>query len=100
MSTPADVPHLRPAGSSPQLRITFGAGFGSPSPVMGFPIFDCASSVFALSPVSIEAVKRNTAPAPNMESRIRGVDMAPPGRGEARLALTIIVNVHPPAASR
>ena len=39
MSRPADVPHLRPAGSSPQLRVTFGAGFGSPSPVIGLATF-------------------------------------------------------------
>ena len=44
---PAVVPHLRPAGSWPQLRVTFGAGFGSPSPVIGFATFaaDCADNV-------------------------------------------------------
>ena len=55
ISTPADVPHFRPAGSSPQLRVTFGAGLGSPSPVMGFATFPCANSVFALFRVSSEA---------------------------------------------
>src|SRR5689334_1243852 len=50
MSSPADVPHLRPAGSSPQLRVTFGAGFGSPSPVTGFGAFDCAESVSIATP--------------------------------------------------
>ena len=44
---PAVVPHFRPAGSWPQLRVTFGAGFGSPSPVIGFATFaaDCADNV-------------------------------------------------------
>src|SRR4029077_18463587 len=37
MSMPAVVPQERPAGSWPQLRATFGAGFGNPSPVTGFP---------------------------------------------------------------
>ena len=52
MSRPADVPHFRPAGSSPQLRVTFGAGFGSPSPVMGFATFaaPCAADNVALVP--------------------------------------------------
>src|SRR5258705_5593878 len=79
-SRPADVPHFRPAGSSPQLRVTFGAGFGSPSPVMGFVTFvaPCAHNVFEPSPQLIEAVKTKTTQAPNVESRIRGVGMAPP----------------------
>ncbi len=34
---PADVPHLRPAGSVPQFLVTVGAGFGMPTPEMGLP---------------------------------------------------------------
>src|SRR4029434_325472 len=78
-SSPADVPHLRPAGSSPQLRVTFGAGFGSPSPVIGFAAFaaDCADNVARESRV-LYAVSRKRAQAPNVEIRIRGVGMTPP----------------------
>src|SRR2546427_4007643 len=78
MSSPADVPHFRPAGSSPQLRVTFGAGFGSPSPVMGFPTFaaGCADNVARESRLPY-AVSRKTAQA-NVENRIRGVGMTPP----------------------
>src|SRR5215212_3103682 len=61
-SRPADVPHLRPAGSSPQLRVTFGAGFGSPSPVTGLGAFDC-----------VWVVKTNAAPNPSDARRILDV---------------------------
>src|SRR5256885_9633852 len=79
MSRPADVPHLRPAGSSPQLRVTFGAGFGSPSPVIGFPAFaaDCADSVadgVRRESVRLYAVSRRTAQA-NVEESIRDLGM-------------------------
>ena len=48
----ADVPHFRPAGSSPQLWVTLGAGFGSPSPVMKFPTLAWAYAlVMPVSPV-------------------------------------------------
>jgi len=52
MSMPAVVPYVRPAGSCPQLRVTFGAGFGSPSPVMGLPTFvdPCAHKMSAPFP--------------------------------------------------
>src|SRR3954465_7133631 len=83
MSMPADVPHLRPAGSSPQLRVTFGAGFGSPSPVIGFAAFVavCADTEAPESEVT-SAVNSNTAQAPKV--RTRGVVMTSPrewGRG-------------------
>src|SRR5580765_1540464 len=79
ISRPADVPHLRPAGNSPQLRVTFGAGFGSPSPVIGFAAFaaDCADNVARESGL-LYAVSRKRAQAPNMEIRILGVGMTPP----------------------
>src|SRR6267378_3274692 len=35
ISMPAVVPQERPAGSWPQFRVTFGAGFGNPWPVIG-----------------------------------------------------------------
>src|SRR5215208_218435 len=86
-SSPAEVPHLRPAGSSPQLRVTFGAGFGSPSPVIGFATFaaDCADNVTREAGL-LYAVSNKTAQAPTVESpatprlrtasRIRDVRMA------------------------
>src|SRR6185503_11766718 len=79
-SRPADVPHFRPAGSSPQFFVTFGAGLGSPSPVIGFATFaaPCANSVFTFVPELIEAVSRKTAQTPNVRSGILGVDMTPP----------------------
>src|SRR5688572_31207174 len=67
MSRPADVPHVRPAGSSPQFLVTRGAGLGSPSPVIGLATFDCA-----------DIVAKHTTPAPNVESRTRDVFIDPP----------------------
>src|SRR5688572_20786723 len=67
ISRPADVPHVRPAGSSPQFLVTFGAGFGNPSPVIGFGTFDCALVVNA-----------NAAHAPTIENRTRDVVIASP----------------------
>src|SRR3954470_3525900 len=83
MSMPADVPHLRPAGSSPQLRVTVGAGFGRPSPVIGFAAFAavCADTEAPESELT-SAVQSNTAQAPKV--RTRGVVMTAPrewGRG-------------------
>jgi hypothetical protein len=65
--------------------VTFGAGFGSPSPVMGFASFvaPCADNVVAPLPESIEAVKTTTTQAPNVESRIR-IGMAPPREFEQK----------------
>src|SRR5262245_45515508 len=76
-SRPAEVPHLRPAGSSPQLRVTFGAGFGSPSPEMGFAALDCADSL-GREPGLLDAISRKPPQAPNAESRIRGLVMTAP----------------------
>src|SRR4029079_13342265 len=79
MWRPSAVPHWRPAGSSPQLRVTFGAGFGSPSPVIGFATFaaDCADNV-TREPGLLYAVNRKSAQAPNMDITVRGVGMTPP----------------------
>src|SRR5262245_58107975 len=38
ISMPADVPHFLPSGSLPQFGVVTGTGFGSPAPVIGFPI--------------------------------------------------------------
>src|SRR5262245_37630069 len=86
MSTPADVPHLRPAGSSPQLRVTFGAGLGRFSPVIGFATFAApwARSAFASRVRGSEAIRTKKAQAPTVETRIRGVVMAPPRTFEGR----------------
>src|SRR5688500_18068549 len=79
---PALVPHLRPAGSSPQFLVMFGAGLGSPSPVMKLPtpaaLPPCAADdVFAATPM-VHAASRSAAQAPNAGIRIRGFDMTPP----------------------
>src|SRR5688500_13817770 len=54
-SIPALVPHVRPAGSSPQFLVTFGVGLGNPSPVMKLPTapdLPCvADDEFAAMPV-------------------------------------------------
>src|SRR5262245_1325542 len=87
ISMPADVPHFRPAGSSPQLRVTFGAGFGRPSPGMKFPAFAVAAAgaaaVVAVAPVPVlpQAVNRSAAQVLSAGNRNRGVDMAPPRMG-------------------
>src|SRR4051812_25426865 len=74
-SSPADVPHLRPAGSSPQLRVTFGAGFGSPSPVMGLPVFAADWADTAVEPDWRYAVSTTSAQAPNATNGIRGLSI-------------------------
>src|SRR5215218_10271740 len=66
-SSPADVPHLRPAGSSPQLRVTLGAGFGRPSPVIGLATFPWAE-VGTFGPALAKAV--HTAPVTKARSSI------------------------------
>src|SRR5262245_59315123 len=81
-SRPAEVPHFLPAGSSPQLRVTLGAGFGNPSPVIGLATLVCADSVapenVARESTLTNAIVRAIAPAPSV-SRIR-VDIGPPLR--------------------
>src|SRR5262245_25961907 len=69
---PADVPHLRPAGSSPQFLVTTGLGLGSPSPVIGLATgagfgFARACAVFRSAAVTTNA----TATTPRLGSRIR-----------------------------
>src|SRR6476646_11666642 len=85
ISIPADVPHLRPAGSSPQLRVTFGAGLGRPSPVMKLAAFAEAAggAVAAVAPVPAfpQAARKSAAQVLNAGSRNRGVDMTPPQSG-------------------
>src|SRR5688500_2222259 len=77
MSSPAEVPHFRPAGSSPQFLVTLGAGFSSPSPVMEFATFPapCADKVVVPPewPYAIDTAQATTA-----ASRILSVDMTPP----------------------
>src|SRR6188474_2787167 len=80
MSTPAVVPHLRPAGSWPQLRVTFGAGFGNPWPVSGLPAaVDAVELGAALAcspdPPAPHAARRSVAPAPTTRCAIRDVDI-------------------------
>src|SRR3990172_4239539 len=60
MSTPALEPHCRPSGSVPQFLVTFGAGFGNPSPVMGFPVAPTGgASVFVAQPARKSTAQRN-----------------------------------------
>ena len=44
MSMPAVEPHSRPSGKVPQFRVTVGAGFGSPAPVIGLPMSTAGAS--------------------------------------------------------
>src|SRR5262245_21926384 len=84
-SIPADVPHFRPAGSSPQLRVTFGAGFGRPSPVMGFATLAPCAETVARVPKALHAATANTAQAPRAKSPVFGVDMRPPLTGDGKI---------------
>src|SRR5690349_2134036 len=75
ISIPADVPHFRPSGSWPQFACTTGAGFGRPSPVIGFP---AATVVLAAPDLASESgehpLSRNTQ-ASTVDIRTRGEDM-------------------------
>jgi hypothetical protein len=55
---------------------------------MAFPILaaSCANNVVLLPPELIEAVNRNTEQTPKAESRILGVDMAPPRASNEQVA--------------
>src|SRR5215831_12151594 len=80
MSTPAVVPHFRPAGSWPQLRTTFGAGFGNPWPVIGFPaeaaVVDAGvAAARSLESTEPHAASRNVALAPTTRRKIFDVDI-------------------------
>src|SRR5262252_8543765 len=79
-SIPAVVPHFRPDGSRPQFRVTTGAGFGSPSPVIGLPVvvrsaFDVAVCAWARVPMFCVA-RRTAAPRPKMDNWTRDSAMA------------------------
>src|ERR1700730_9122497 len=79
-SMPAVVPHLRPAGSAPQLRVTTGAGFCSPSPVIGLPVvvlraFDAAACASARV-LMFCVTRRTTAPRPRTHTWARDSAMA------------------------
>src|SRR4030095_10846973 len=80
MSRPAVVPQVRPAGNWPQWRMTFGAGFGSPWPVIGLPAaVDVVELGAALAcspdPPAPHAARRSVAPAPTTRCAIRDVDI-------------------------
>src|SRR5687767_13379906 len=83
MSMPALVPHCRPAGSSPQFLVTFGVGFGNPSPVMKLAAREgFACSVDAVIPAAI-----STTQAPNAGIKGSVLDMTPPGVGRILIAI-------------
>jgi hypothetical protein len=66
---------LRPAGSSPQFLVTFGAGFGSPAPVMGLATVAWADTdVFVVGP-AMNAASRRAAQAPEAGNRVRGLNI-------------------------
>src|SRR3954467_9195625 len=67
MSMPAVVPQVRPAGNCPQLRVTFGAGFGNPCPVMGLPVDTGAADGGAAAACSPDPL----APHPAMSSVVQ-----------------------------
>src|SRR2546425_4814235 len=80
MSIPAVVPHLRPAGSWPQFRVTIGSGLGSPSPVIGLPAVvrrAFAAAACASARVSMFCVaSRTAAPRPRTDNWTRDSAMA------------------------
>src|SRR6187431_1451042 len=71
MSMPADVPHVRPAGNSPQFCVTFGVGLGSPSPVMKLATFAGLACASRLVPAS-EVARKKAAPIAQADPRTRG----------------------------
>src|SRR6185295_7267148 len=79
MSMPAVVPHFRPAGNWPQLRLTCVAGFGNPSPVTGLPAAADADGAAATArspdPPAPHAARRSVALAPTTRRKIFGVDI-------------------------
>jgi hypothetical protein len=75
MSMPAVEPHSRPAGKSPQFAVTIGAGFGRPSPVIGFPE---TVAVGAAESGAEQANSRTEKQANSAEIRIRDENMAFP----------------------
>src|SRR6185503_7947413 len=76
ISIPADVPHFRPSGSLPQFAVTFGAGFGRPSPVIGFPITVTGAVAGAVADSGEHPMMRPSMLASNVGVRIRSEDMA------------------------
>src|SRR5262245_41834014 len=70
MSSPAVVPHLRPAGSWPQFFVTVGFGFGKPWPVTTFGAGACVCAVDALHAATMSA-----ADAAATNGAIRDVDI-------------------------
>src|SRR5262245_34733601 len=76
MSSPAVVPHCRPAGSWPQFFVTFGFGLGNPWPVTTLGACDCVCAV-----VPAQAATSSVADAAN-NGAIRGVDMCAPRSNE------------------
>src|SRR5687768_11207367 len=79
MSMPALVPHLRPAGSSPQFLVMFGAGLGRPSPEMKLPApRPCAASDVGAGRPALHAASSSAAQTLNAGIRVRGLDMTPP----------------------
>src|SRR5258706_12731507 len=76
MSMPAVVPHDRPAGSWPQFRVTFGAGFGNPWAVIGLDagVADAAAAG-ACSRGAPHAARSSMAHALTTQRASRDVDM-------------------------
>ena len=78
MSIPAVEPHSRPSGSVPQFAVTVGAGFGSPSPVIGLPVGIAGGSAVAsgASDSDAQPASRNTVQTNNTDFTARNDDMA------------------------
>ncbi len=65
---PAEVPHLRPAGSVPQFLVTTGVGFGRPSPEM--MLATGARLAWALAVESaLQVAARAATPTPRAETK-------------------------------
>src|ERR1041384_968532 len=80
MSMPAVVPHFLPAGSWPQLRLTCGAGFGNPWPVIGSPAAavvpeDDAAAALSPDPLAPHAARMIVALAATTRRKILVIDI-------------------------
>src|SRR6185503_14480791 len=83
-SMPADEPHFLPSGSLPQFAVTIGAGFGRPSPVIGFPEIGLSEAAFAeaealaVSEFGEHPLSRMRIAANSVDVSSRGEDMVVP----------------------
>src|SRR5262245_37241815 len=87
MSSPAVVPHFRPAGCWPQFLVTVGFGLGNPWPVTTLGAGAC---VCAIDPG--HAVRLRVAEATANNGAIRGVDICTPPIKRPKKFVKVLVN--------